>query len=851
MEPFEKLGAFYLGKVFDPARGEPAPELLLYDAKDLTTHAVCVGMTGSGKTGLCVALLEEAAIDGIPALAIDPKGDLGNLLLTFPSLRAADFLPWIDPAEAARKGRTTEQYADEIANVWKKGLSDWGEDGERIRRLESAVDRAIYTPGSQSGLPLRVLRSFAAPPPALREDGDALRERILASVSGLLGLLGIDADPIRSREHILLSNLLERAWREGRDLDIADLIREIQKPPFERIGVLDLESIFPEKHRFELAMSLNNLLASPGFAAWMEGEPLDVGRLFYTPEGRPRLSILSIAHLSESERMFFVTLLLTEVVAWMRSQPGTSSLRALLYMDEVFGFFPPSANPPSKTPMLTLLKQARAFGLGVVLATQNPVDLDYKGLSNAGTWFLGRLQTERDKARVIEGLEGASLTAGSRFDRAGLEARLAGLGSRVFLMNNVHEDHPVLFHTRWALSYLRGPLTRAQIRTLMSARAEATRSGNATPGASPVQDAGATRGAAPATMPPEAPGASAARPSSRRTSSAGAGADAGPSGASNDRPILPSGVPERFLRARAELASEGECVYRPALLGKARLHFVKASAKVEHWDSIALVSPFAGEIPANPWDESRPIPIDRLEIATEARPRARYLPLPGLAQRKASYASWEKALKSALYQTHTLDLHRCPDLKEVSRPGESEGDFRVRLRQGGRERRDLELEKLRDRYGKKLAQIRDRIDRAQEKVEREQSQYQQQSFQTAVSVGATFLGALFGRKLGSARTIGRATTAVRGAGRAARERSDIARAEENLAELQAKLQALEEEFNNAIRETEAALDPRELEIEDLSIRPRKADILVEEVALLWMPWHAAAGGTLEPAFPPD
>ncbi|MFA6235313.1 MAG: DUF87 domain-containing protein [Bacteroidota bacterium] len=473
MQDFEKLGSFYLGKL-KGEEGSTEPQLLLYDAKDLTTHALCVGMTGSGKTGLCIGLLEEAAIDNIPALVIDPKGDIGNLLLTFPELRAEDFRPWVDDAEAARKGVTPDAFAAMTAETWRKGLAAWGQDGARIARLRDAVDLAIYTPGSSAGLPISVLRSFSAPPPEQRADLDAMRDRILSTVSGILALIGIDADPIQSREHILLSNILDSAWREGRDLEIADVIRAILTPPFSQLGVFDLESFYPEKERRALAMQLNNVLASPGFAAWMQGEALDIGRLLYTAEGRPRVSILSIAHLSDAERMFFVTIVLNELVTWMRRQPGTSSLRAILYMDEIFGYFPPTANPPSKLPMLTLLKQARAFGVGCVLATQNPVDLDYKGLGNTGTWFIGRLQTERDKLRVLDGLEGASSAAGKSLDRANLDTIISGLGNRIFLMNNVHDDAPVLFETRWALSYLRGPLTRAQIEILMQEKKRGT-----------------------------------------------------------------------------------------------------------------------------------------------------------------------------------------------------------------------------------------------------------------------------------------------------------------------------------------------------------------------------------------
>ena len=468
MPEIDSRNHFYLGRDHDLASGETdADSPLLYSSKDLTTHAVCVGMTGSGKTGLCLSLIEEALLDGVPVIAIDPKGDLGNLLLAFPDLEASSFRPWVDESTAARKGLSPDEFAEKTADLWRNGLASWGEGPERIQQYNDACERLIFTPGASHGIPVTVLKSFDAPPKEVIEDRDAFGERVSSAVSGLLALLGIDADPVRSEEHIFLSNLLKHAWEQGRNLGIAELIGEIFEPPFDKVGVLPLEQFYPEKKRAKLAMELNNLLASPSFAGWMQGQPLDVKQLLHNENGKPRLSIVSIAHLDDSQRMFFVTILLNEVLAWMRTQPGTGSLRALLYMDEVFGYFPPIGNPPSKQPMLTLLKQARAFGLGVVLATQNPVDLDYKGLSNCGTWFLGRLQTERDKARVIEGLEGASAQAGSSFDKQAMEATLAALGSRVFLMNNVHDDAPRVFHTRWAMSYLSGPLSRGQIERLM------------------------------------------------------------------------------------------------------------------------------------------------------------------------------------------------------------------------------------------------------------------------------------------------------------------------------------------------------------------------------------------------
>src|SRR6186713_933994 len=491
---FEKLGVFYLGREFDPAANALKDDLVLYDSQDLTTHAVCVGMTGSGKTGLCLSLLEEAAIDGVPAICIDPKGDLGNLLLTFPNLAPSDFEPWVDAGDAARKGVSVAEFAAKTADTWKNGLAEWDQTPDRISRLRAAADVAIYTPGAETGVPLSVLRSFAPPAAAVLADAGALRDRVAAMVSGLLSLLGAEADPIGSREHILLANLVEAAWRQGTSLDVPALIQAVQKPPFDKLGAFDLETFFPAKDRLKLAMQLNNLIASPGFATWMTGEPLDAQRLLFTAEGKPRISIISIAHLDDAERMFVVTLVLNELIAWMRAQSGTSSLRAIFYMDEIFGYFPPTANPASKPPMLTLLKQARAFGLGCVLATQNPVDLDYKGLANCGTWFIGRLQTERDKLRVIEGLL-SSTGASADGDRGSLEALMNNLTQRVFLMRNVHEDAPVLMKTRWALSFLRGPLTGPEITRAMGERKAAAASISAASATTPTSAPAATPGA--------------------------------------------------------------------------------------------------------------------------------------------------------------------------------------------------------------------------------------------------------------------------------------------------------------------------------------------------------------------
>lgn len=804
---YEALGSFYLGREYDAQRGADRPDLLLYDSRDLTTHAVCVGMTGSGKTGLCLSLLEEAAIDGVPAIAIDPKGDLGNLLLSFPSLRPEDFAPWIDAGAAARQGITAEEAATKTAETWRKGLADWDEDGARIARFREAVDIAIYTPGSEAGRPLSVLQSFAAPPEDQRLDTGAMRERVSATVGGLLGLAGIEADPLQSREHILLSTLFDQAWSAGRDLSLATLIQSIQKPPFDKVGVFDLETFYPAKERMQLAMALNNLIASPSFAAWMKGEPLDVQRLLFTADGKPRISVISIAHLGDAERMFVVTLLLGEIVAWMRRQSGTSSLRAMLYMDEIFGYFPPSAMPPSKLPLLTLMKQARAFGLGVVLATQNPVDLDYKGLSNAGTWFIGRLQTERDKARVIDGLLGA---AGEALDKAQLEKLLANLGNRVFLMRNVHDAAPVLFRTRWTLSYLRGPLTLQEIAKLSRATPAST------PGATVSVASSAPGAASGQKITPAA--AETSRPSKALPES--------------DKPVVAADIKELYLET-----SQTDATYLPRVLGIARLHFVDKAAGLDVWETRSLIAPLDDSESHVDWSQAD-VGVGgdlQKELSNEPPQNARYAEAPAALLRAQNYRSWQKELVSHLYSSSTLPIFHCPTVGQSVAPGTSEGDFRARLSLALREKRDAEIEKLRKKYAPKLATLQDQLRRADERVERERSDLSQHKMQTAISVGTSILGALLGRKAISVGNAQRVGSAARSAGRLSKESGDIDRAEENREVIQQRLTEMQTELEAEVSRLRSELDPATVIIEQTSVKPRKTDIDVRTVALLWMP----------------
>ncbi|UCC48516.1 MAG: ATP-binding protein [Gemmatimonadota bacterium] len=818
MENYEKLGAFYLGRPYDLAEKKRLDGLILYDSRDLVTHAVCVGMTGSGKTGLCIGLLEEAAIDGIPAIVIDPKGDLANLLLTFPELRSEDITPWVNESDADKKGLTLEEYGRQQAEQWRQGLAGWGQDETRIRRLRQSADFAIYTPGSTAGLPVSILASFAAPAPALLEDRELLGDRISTTVTSLLGLLGIEADPIKSREHILLSTVLDAAWRDGRDLDLASLIQAIQTPPVSKVGVLDLESFYPADDRFQLAMALNNLLAAPGFSTWMEGEPLEIDRMLYTAEGKPRVSIFSIAHLNDAERMFFVSLLLNQVLGWMRGQSGTTSLRAIVYMDEIFGYFPPVANPPSKAPLLTLLKQGRAFGLGVVLATQNPVDLDYKGLSNTGTWFIGRLQTERDKARVLEGLEGVAAGTATRFDRGAMEETLAGLGKRVFLLNNVHEDEPVVFETRWVMSYLRGPLTREQIKKLMGPRKAAAA---VTPGAA-VQ---------------EAPG----RP---LTPAAEPRAVAARAPSVSERPMLPPVIPQHFVPVRGSPGAGHELVYQPRVLAAGTIHFSDRKTKVEASEETVALAALGGAAAVD-WSDAQEVDVDLADLEDVPAEAARYAELPVVAAKKKSYTAWRREFTDWLYRNRKLELYRSARLGEYSRPGESERDFRIRLGQAAREGRDEALERLRKKYAPKLATLQERIRRAEQAVEREAEQAKQQKLQTAISFGATLLSAVVGRKTVSRSSLGRATTAARGVSRSMKEAQDVERARATLEAQRQRLAALEADFQAETEEIRASFDPLAEELETVVVRPKKKDITVNLVALAWAPhWETQDGASL-------
>lgn len=794
-QDFEKLGLFYLGRRYDLGNEKTTNDLVLYDCRDLLTHAVCIGMTGSGKTGLCLDLVEEAAIDNIPVIAIDPKGDLSNLLLTFPNLSAEEFEPWVNADEARQKNLTSGQFAEQEAVAWKAGLAEWGQSAERVKTLKSSADFKIYTPGSTAGIPISILQSLSAPSQEVIEDSEAMRDRVVTTANCLLALLGGNVDPLKSREHILLSNILDRAWRKGDDLTLPEIILQIQKPPMTQVGAIDIESFFPSKERFALAMTINNLLAAPGFDAWLTGEPLDIGKLLHSESGKPQVSIFSIAHLSDTERMFFVSLLLGQMVSWMRSQSGTSSLRAVLYMDEIFGYFPPVANPPSKQPLLTLLKQARAYGLGLILATQNPVDLDYKGLANTGTWFIGRLQTERDKMRVLEGLEGASAETGGKFDRQEMEKILSGLGRRVFLMNNVHESRPEIFQTRWTLSYLRGPLMKAQIKSLMAGKRAALSGGGDQSVASNLSNA------------PDP----------------------------TFRPALPPAIKQYFLPSKQNVLSDAAVVYKPFLYAAATIRFSDAKTQLDETIFKAFIANVTGDGDTFNWSDAQAVKYTIEKFNLEPEPGAAFIQLPGALCQEVNYKNWSKSFAVWLSQSQKYQLLCCPGLEMYSLPNEQPGSFKVRVQQKLNEMRDQLKDKLTMRYAPKLNALQERIRTAQQRSERQAQESRDEQLDSMISVGATIFGAMVSRRPLGSGTINKATTAARKVSRASQKQADTVRALESLESLKGQFEEMQAQFQSEFNRLNQELQDHLDSIKSTSIAPTRTNIQVNSVVLLWVP----------------
>jgi len=814
--PPEKLGSFYLGAAYDVSNDTITSESVNYDSRDLTTHAVCVGMTGSGKTGLCIGLLEEAAIDKVPAIIIDPKGDMTNLLLQFEDLSPKDFKSWINPDDASRKGMTIDEYAKSRADIWQSGLAEWGQTKDRIKMLKESVDYCIYTPGSNSGMPINIMGSFAAPSVNFDSDAEMLRERIQGTVAALLGMIDSKEDPVRSREGILLSQIFEHFWRKDEDLDLAKLILSIQNPPMQKLGVFDIDTFFPEKDRFELAMSFNHLIASPQFQYWLQGDPLDIEKIYFTADGKPRHSIFYIAHLSESERMFFVTLLLNSLITWMRSQSGTTSLRSLLYFDEIFGYFPPTAQPPSKKPLLTILKQARAYGVGAILVTQNPVDIDYKGLSNAGTWFIGKLQTERDKMRVLDGLKGAIAEAGGAAD-LDFSQIISSLGSRVFLLHNVHADSPVVYHTRWAMSYLRGPLTRPQVKILMSDRKAH----------------------------------SAKQPESKTRlhgivtpNKSGDVVDTADSRPSMDPAIIQKYFPvwKSANEAKRELDLDDELslLYEPSILSIARVRYFDAKRGVDRVDDISLLSEAPDDFGRVEWDTALTLSPQQYELLEDPdhadNITVRYQDVPETANQAKEITKVKKSLSDWLYTNRDIEILEHDDFDLYSKDKESREAFMMRVQHIAREERDEELDELHEKYEVKFDRLRKKIRDEEQDIKEARADVKGRKAEEIIGVAETLLSVFIKRRR---RSLSGAASKRRMRQKAAHKLED---AREDLHELHQDFDELELELKDKLAGVTEKWDKIADGVSSKLIKPRRTDVKVEGVMIAWLPYWVSSRG---------
>lgn len=839
---------FYLGRAYDPAKQKITAKQIDYDPADLTTHAVVTGMTGSGKTGLCVALLEEAALQGIPAIIIDPKGDLTNLVLHFPELVPQDFQPWIDADLARRAGKTLEQVATDASTSWRSGIKEWGMTQERILALKNAAQFAIFTPGSDSGIPVSVLSSLAAPDIAWQENREILRERIASTVTALLGLVGIDdIDPIRSREHILLSNIFENAWSQGKDVELTELILQTQTPPFDKLGAFPVDTFFPAKDRMELAMVLNNILAAPAFETWREGQSLDVKSLLYTEEGKPRHSIFYLAHLSDAERMFFVTLLFSAVETWMRTQSGATSLRALLYMDEIFGYLPPQHNPPSKQPLLRMLKQARAFGLGLLLATQNPVDVDYKGLSNAGTWFIGKLQTEQDKNRLLDGLESAS----GGVSRNVFDKLISSLGKRVFVLHNVHSKAPELFQTRWVMNFLAGPITRTRIPDL-NQLANAYPAGHSRPGPVSVnRETASSPSPQPAFMASVPSHPQQSQPASARTSS---------SQYSSTKPSLPSAIreyflpqvyslPEAFKAANQAMPAEAMIegvVYKPALIASANIRILDRKLGVDSEvarTAIVAVPEKRGNLR---WEEFVTEGKSPDNVDTSPAPSARFGTVDSPLNDSKLMNALQKDFTDWVFRNSSVTARANQALKVFAGPDVPQSEFLKACADAARTGRDAEFNKLAAKLDRQIASLEDKLSREERELRQDEAELQQRKMEAmgthAENVLGLFVGSRSTRKLSSSLTKHRMTEQAK---------ADVDESVEAITQFKAQLAALDKERLRLAEEVNARWGDLVSQTSEVVVNPKKSDVYINLFGVGWLPYYLVKtnAATLEiPAF---
>lgn len=780
---YEKLKLFYIGK--EKIDGQNfAP--LVYKNKDLTTHAAIIGMTGSGKTGLGISLLEEAAIDNIPSIIIDPKGDMGNLLLTFPNLQGSDFEPWIEEQDAVNNGLSVSEMALKTAQTWKNGVEADFQNQERIQKLKDSADFTIYTPGSSSGVQISILSSFKAPSIEVLEDHELLVSLITSTVSSLLSLIDEKNDS-SSKESILISTIFMNSYSNQKDLSIEELISFIVTPPFAKVGIFDLETFFPQSERLKLALKLNTIIANPSFKSWIEGEPLDISNLMYDENGKAKVSIFSIAHLNDSQRMFFVSLLLNQMVSWMRRQEGTTSLKALLYMDEIFGYFPPNANPPSKQPMLTLLKQARSFGVGIILSTQNPVDIDYKGLANIGTWFIGRLQTKQDKEKVIDGLSSA---VEGKIDKNEIENLLSNLEKRTFIMKNINEDGIKVFQTRWALSYLKGPITKEQIKFLM---------------ANKISNISSIK---PQITTPKEQGQ---KSSSQQNS---------------PKPLIPNILEQKYL-----YSSQSDSYYLQGyLVFKCSVHFSDTAKNIDLTSELNYKFYLQKEAQNINFEELEEFKLNSFE--TTQRVNSNYYETPIFIQNEKELKQIQKDFTDYIYRNTKLSLFKNDTLKIISKQNESLTDFKIRIQDRLNEKIDEQLENLQIKFKKTNDTIEDKLNKLFDKLQKEQLQASATTTDTIISIGTSLLGAFFGKST-SASTLGKVASSAKGANKILKERNDVKYVESEIQQLQIQKEELQKTLEDEISKINEENKISNFQIEDIFIKPKRTDIFNVKLELLW------------------
>ncbi|MCX6460613.1 MAG: DUF853 family protein [Actinobacteria bacterium] len=816
-----------LGAQIDLATGQKSETASILPTSELTTHGVIIGMTGSGKTGLGVVLIEEVLSSGVPALLIDPKGDLTNLLLLFPGLTSEEFRPWVNESDAQNASLGLDEFAAQQATTWREGLEGWGIGPERLAAQKAAVEFAIYTPGSTAGRPLNIVGSLQAPP--VGTDPEIVGDEIDGYVTSMLGMLGISGDPLSSREHILLANIIQNAWSQGQSLELADLLAQVQQPPMRKLGVLELDVFFPPKDRMEFAMKINGLLASPSFATWLQGEPIDIQSLLFTADGRPRCAVITTAHLSDEQRQSVTSLVLSKLVTWMRRQSGTSDLRALLYMDEVAGYLPPTANPPTKKPIMLLLKQARAFGLGVVLSTQNPVDLDYKALSNTGIWIVGRLQTEQDKKRLLDGL--SSATGG--VDVGAVSETLGNLGKRQFVMRRASKNAPEVMTSRWAMSYLRGPLTREQIGQIE--RAPAAPAPPAAPAAPAVEAAEAPVTAAadvPSAPAPEAPVTAAADVPSAPAPSAPLSPAAPVTMGDDESPVMPSiaqGIPISFVDPATPWLAEvgavsGGSHLRAAAVARVNLRYDDRPSNTLHNEEYEAVMLPLPEIPTS--GSLINVDYDDRDFISGAPVGAAFGFVPAEAKNKTYWTALQRAIIDELTRTKTTEILVNPTLKLYSRVGETPEEFAVRCDAAADQGADKAMAALRSKYETKLATARGKASDSQITANQ-----LQQELTSNYGLGAA-VGSVLGGLLGARKTRAQMSAEAK------REKAMRAKADAAVAKTSAATDAvtlIEQQLNDELLALDAEWAQKAKDVTTKPITLSKSDITVTDFRCVWIP----------------